>query len=182
MLFKVLGKITGVGLIQRPPVALYPLFTFQGGSKVTFIVVHSSRKTMKHHQAFVSSSLAVVGVHVLNPVPKPYPLQICIFPEVWRRILDTNVLGLCVATREALRDMKGEGVDGHVIHINSINGHQVSVLPMSNVYSASKFAVTALTETLRKELVGMGSRVKVTVSWPPFCFHLLVSQMGWDNV
>lgn len=84
--------------------------------------------------------------------------------SIWRKVLDTNVFGLCVATREALRNMRENGIDGHIIHINSINGHQVSVLPQSNVYSASKFAVTALTETLRKELVGLGSKIKVTVN------------------
>lgn len=95
---------------------------------------------------------------------------------IWRKILDTNVFGLCVATREAIRDMKKNGVNGHIIHINSINGHQVSVLPQSNVYSASKFAVTALTETLRKELVGLGSKIKVTVSITSL-FFLHVSQI-----
>ena len=86
--------------------------------------------------------------------------------EKWRQVLDVNVLGLCVATREAVRDMRKNEVDGHIIHINSVGGHKV--IPDSNVYSASKFAVTALTETLRLELNSLGSKIKVSSVSPGF--------------
>ncbi|KAJ8971420.1 hypothetical protein NQ317_018155 [Molorchus minor] len=82
--------------------------------------------------------------------------------ETWRNVFDVNVLGLCIATREAVRDMKANNVDGHVIHINSIVGHQVHPMPGVNVYSASKYAVTALAETLRLELNSQKSRIKIT--------------------
>ena len=53
--------------------------------------------------------------------------------------------------------------DGHIIHINSAAGHRV-FSPQFNVYPASKFAVTALTETLRQELNSLGTKIRVTVS------------------
>lgn len=83
--------------------------------------------------------------------------------ELWKNVLDTNVLGLCVCTREAVKDMRANGVDGHVVHVNSVQGHRVTHAPTMNVYAASKFAVTALTETLRQELIAAGSRIKITV-------------------
>ncbi|RZC42510.1 adh short, KR, Epimerase, and/or NAD binding 10 domain containing protein [Asbolus verrucosus] len=83
--------------------------------------------------------------------------------EIWKHVLDLNVLGLCVATREAVKVMKANAINGHVIHINSVLGHAVLNIPHSNVYPASKFAVTALTETLRQELNQIGSKIKVTV-------------------
>lgn len=45
-------------------------------------------------------------------------------------------------------------------------GHRIPVLPiaMFNVYPATKFAVTALTETLRQELNVLKSKIRVTVS------------------
>lgn len=41
--------------------------------------------------------------------------------------------------------------------------NRVMYFPRSSIYPASKFAVTALTETLRQELNAKGSKVKVTV-------------------
>ncbi|XP_031345842.1 farnesol dehydrogenase-like [Photinus pyralis] len=82
--------------------------------------------------------------------------------EMWREIIDVNVLGLCVATREAVRSMRKHHVDGHVIHVNSLAGHRVLWFAESSVYPASKHAVTALTETLRQELNAIGSKIKVT--------------------
>lgn len=90
--------------------------------------------------------------------------------EDFRTVFETNVLGLTTVTREAVNDMRANKVDGHVVHINSVLGHIVLPLPKSNVYPASKFAVTALTETLRQELVELGSKIKVTVSIDP-CYR-----------
>lgn len=82
----------------------------------------------------------------------------------WRRIFDVNVIGLCICTREAARVMKQHDIAGHIIHINAICGHYVTPLPepVMNVYPASKYAVTALTETLRQELRHFKSKVKIT--------------------
>ncbi|KAF2902136.1 hypothetical protein ILUMI_04044 [Ignelater luminosus] len=88
--------------------------------------------------------------------------------KFWKEILDTNVLGLCIATREAVKDMKANNVAGHIIHINSTAGHEVPNLPGMNVYSASKHAVTALTETLRQELNSIGSKIKITSISPGY--------------
>lgn len=82
--------------------------------------------------------------------------------KMWEDILDTNVLGLCMGTREAVKDMRANNVDGHIIHINSLVGHKVIYFPQSSVYPASKHAVTALTETLRQELNSIGSKIKIT--------------------
>ncbi|RZC38141.1 adh short and/or KR domain containing protein [Asbolus verrucosus] len=83
--------------------------------------------------------------------------------EKWRKVLDTNVLGLCIATREAIKVMRANGIDGHIVHINSVAGHVVPNFPGANVYPASKHAVTALTETLRQELIHIQSGIKITV-------------------
>ncbi|XP_068894814.1 farnesol dehydrogenase-like [Tenebrio molitor] len=89
--------------------------------------------------------------------------------EKWRKIFDTNVMGLCIATREAVKIMQAKKIDGHVIHINSTTGHRVPNLPGRNVYPASKHCVTALTETLRHELRHLGLKVKITSVSPGRC-------------
>jgi len=86
--------------------------------------------------------------------------------SAWREMLEVNVLALCICTREAIADMRTHGTAGHVIHISSMAGHRVP--PGSGVYSASKYAVRALTEGLRQELREAGSPIRVTAISPGF--------------
>ncbi|KAJ3618279.1 hypothetical protein MTP99_006295 [Tenebrio molitor] len=82
--------------------------------------------------------------------------------EAWTNLFDINVLGLCIATREAVKMMKANDIQGHIIHMNSVSGHNVPQSAKMNVYPATKHAVTALTRTLRQELNQMQSKIKVT--------------------
>lgn len=86
--------------------------------------------------------------------------------EHWREMLEVNVLALCVCTREAVADMRIRGDDGHVVHISSMAGHRVP--DGSGVYSASKYAVRALTEGLRRELRALGSPIRITAISPGY--------------
>ncbi|KAL3282665.1 hypothetical protein HHI36_005840 [Cryptolaemus montrouzieri] len=95
----------------------------------------------------------------------------------WKEIFDVNVMGLCVATKEAIQSMKKNNVDGHIVHINSVTGHVIP-FQLLNVYPASKFAVTALTETLRVELVQSESKIKVTSISPGFVITELSEKAG----
>ncbi|XP_055608180.1 farnesol dehydrogenase-like [Uranotaenia lowii] len=79
-----------------------------------------------------------------------------------RQSMDINVLGLTLCSREAVQSMKKRSVDGHIVHINSIEGHFVPCYPGANLYPASKHAVTAITETMRHELRDAGTKIKVT--------------------
>ncbi|XP_018319731.1 farnesol dehydrogenase-like [Agrilus planipennis] len=80
----------------------------------------------------------------------------------WKEVFDVNVIGLTIATREAVKDMTANKVDGHIIHINSVVGHKVINVPGVNVYPASKYAVTALSETLRHEFIQNKLKIKIT--------------------
>jgi NADP-dependent 3-hydroxy acid dehydrogenase YdfG len=86
--------------------------------------------------------------------------------EPWREMWEVNVLALLIATREAVRDMRGRGDDGQVIHLSSMAAHRVP--SGSGVYSATKFAVRSLTEGLRQELRELGSGIRVTALSPGF--------------
>ncbi|XP_034665918.1 farnesol dehydrogenase-like [Drosophila subobscura] len=82
-----------------------------------------------------------------------------------RAVLDTNVLGVSWCTREAFLSQQRRKVnDGHVVIINSIAGHKVPVVPGFNfkMYTASKHAVTALTEVLRQEFQQKKTATKIT--------------------
>lgn len=81
----------------------------------------------------------------------------------WKNTFDTNVMALCITSREAISIMKENDIHGHIININSILGHMTLPGDVWNVYPATKFAVTALTETLRKEMFEMKIKIKVSV-------------------
>lgn len=84
--------------------------------------------------------------------------------EKWRQTFDVNVIAMLVATREAIKVMKENNIDGHVININSVSGHFDYYHSDVSVYAASKHCVTNLTETYRKEINANQLKIKVTVS------------------
>ncbi|KAF5302098.1 hypothetical protein FQR65_LT08649 [Abscondita terminalis] len=88
--------------------------------------------------------------------------------KMWKDTLDTNVLALCVVTREAIKNMRENDVNGHIVHINSMAGHRIPPPLDSNIYPASKYAVTALTETLRRELNALNLKIKISSVSPGF--------------
>jgi len=69
----------------------------------------------------------------------------------WEDMIDTNVKGLLWVSRAVMPGMV-ERDRGHVINIGSIAGHQV--YPGGNVYCATKYAVRALTQGMRLDLLG----------------------------
>jgi NADP-dependent 3-hydroxy acid dehydrogenase YdfG len=82
-------------------------------------------------------------------------------PTDWEEMIDTNVKGLLWVTRAVLPGMVARD-SGHVINIGSISGHQV--YRGGAVYCASKYAVDALTQGLRLDL--LGTRVRASAVDP----------------
>lgn len=79
--------------------------------------------------------------------------------DAWREMLDVNVLALCICTREAVQRMTPEN-SGHIVHISSMSGHRVPAI--AGIYSATKFAVRSLSETLRRELRAAQSNIRIS--------------------
>ncbi|CAB3376391.1 Hypothetical predicted protein [Cloeon dipterum] len=81
----------------------------------------------------------------------------------FRQLYDTNVVGLALFTREVIQDMRSRGIDdGHIFNINSICGHSIIEMPEVGAYSGTKYAITALTEGLRRELRDLKTKIRVT--------------------
>lgn len=76
--------------------------------------------------------------------------------ENWDIMIDTNVKGLLYVTRSLLPSMVKRN-QGHIINIGSIAGH--GCYPHGNVYCATKFAVRAISQSLRLDLIGTKIRV-----------------------
>jgi NADP-dependent 3-hydroxy acid dehydrogenase YdfG len=87
--------------------------------------------------------------------------------EPWREMLEVNVLGLAIATREAIGDMERRGTAGHIVNVASMAAHRVPG-PESGMYAATKFAVRALTEGVRQELRAKQSAIRVSLVSPGY--------------
>jgi NADP-dependent 3-hydroxy acid dehydrogenase YdfG len=84
-------------------------------------------------------------------------------PEQWRQMVLTNVLGVAYTIRAVLPHFKERGA-GHFLLTSSVAGRRS--LPGS-LYSATKWAVTGMGESLRQELrQDDGLQVRVTLIEP----------------
>jgi 3-oxoacyl-[acyl-carrier protein] reductase len=69
-------------------------------------------------------------------------------PEHFHRMFDLNVLGLLLASQEAVKQFGPDG--GSILNISSVAA--TSAPPTTSVYSATKAAVDAVTRSLAQEL------------------------------
>lgn len=74
----------------------------------------------------------------------------------WEEMIDTNVKGLLYVTKEVIPLMIKKG-SGHIINLGSIAGHEA--YPNGAVYCSTKYAVAAITKSIRAELVDKNIRV-----------------------
>lgn len=91
------------------------------------------------------------GLMALSPLER---LKI----DDWDRMIDVNIKGTLYGIAAALPYMK-EQQSGHIINVSSVAGHKVR--PNGAVYSATKFAVRALSEGLRQEVKPYNIRTTV---------------------
>jgi NADP-dependent 3-hydroxy acid dehydrogenase YdfG len=79
--------------------------------------------------------------------------------DQWRQMFEVNVMGLLYATDAAIDVMKQQG-SGHLVNVSSVAGRKVT-RDSSGVYAGTKFAVVAISEGLRQELLEDGIRVTI---------------------
>ncbi len=73
----------------------------------------------------------------------------------WKTLFETNVFGVVRCIQAALPSMR-ERRSGHILNVSSIAGR--TAIPMFGPYSATKWAIEALTETLAMEVAIFGIR------------------------
>lgn len=101
------------------------------------------------------------GYYLFGPVEH-------VTPDELRAQLETNVIGVLRVTRAVLPAMRKAG-SGSIVNLSSVSG--LVVLPVVGPYHASKFALEALTESLRYEVAPFGIRV-TCVEPGPFATEL----------
>ncbi|GAA2676834.1 MULTISPECIES: SDR family oxidoreductase [Actinosynnema] len=114
-------------------------------------------------QAFADAALAEHGridVLVNNAGVMPLSPMAELRTDEWDRMVDVNLKGVLNGLGAVLPTMLAAN-SGHLVNVASIAAHEV--VPTAAVYSATKFAVRALSDGLRQELSPKGVRV-TTVS------------------
>ncbi|MFJ3403827.1 SDR family oxidoreductase [Promicromonospora sp. NPDC090134] len=89
----------------------------------------------------------------------------------WEQMIDVNLRGVLYGIAAVLPQMREQG-GGHIVNLSSVSGHRVD--PTAAVYSATKFAVAALSEGLRQE----SQDIRVTVVSPGFTRSELTDHGG----
>jgi len=85
-------------------------------------------------------------------------------PEDWTWCLGVNLLGVVHGIQALVPRMKAQGEGGHVVNTASVAG--LFALPTLGIYTATKYAVVGISETLRGELAPAG--IGVSVLCPSF--------------
>lgn len=97
----------------------------------------------------------------------------------WNNMIDINIKGTLYGIGAALPYMIKQN-NGQIINISSIAGHIVG--PMSSVYSATKYAVRAISEGLRQEMAQAHTNVRVTLISPGAVNTELVNSITDENI
>ena len=96
----------------------------------------------------------------------------------WYQTVDVNLMGVLYAIEAVLPSML-ENRRGHVVNVSSTWGRSVD--PGSSVYSATKYAVRALSDGMRQEL-GPSHGIKVTCVEPGAVSTELFGTVGDEEV
>jgi NADP-dependent 3-hydroxy acid dehydrogenase YdfG len=87
-------------------------------------------------------------------------------PEDWNTMIDTNIKGFLYVARSVsqlmVRNKQPSKLTGHIINLGSVAGKEV--YEKGNVYCATKYAVDALNQSMRIDLLRHG--IKVTAINP----------------
>ena len=77
-----------------------------------------------------------------------------------RELIETNTLGTIAMTQAVLPQMREQG-SGVIVNVTS--GVTFQPLPLMSIYTASKAAVNAFSESVALELAPLGIRVRIEI-------------------
>jgi NADP-dependent 3-hydroxy acid dehydrogenase YdfG len=120
-----------------------------GGSALPCSVDVTVRADVERFVADVLGAFGRVDILVNNAGVMPLSPVAALRVEEWEHMVDVNVKGVLYGIAAALPSMLRQGT-GHIVNIGSVAGRRP--FPGGTVYSATKFAVRALTAGMQLEL------------------------------
>jgi 3-oxoacyl-[acyl-carrier protein] reductase len=127
----------------------------------------------KAAESFGSVDVLVNNAGITGGNAKTWELE----PEIWRRVIEVNLVGPYLTCRSVVPDMLKNGY-GRIVNIASIAGKEGN--PNASHYSASKAGVIALTKSLGKELAT--SNILVNCITPAAARTEIFNQMKQEHI
>jgi len=138
--------------------ALADALASKGGKALAVTTDVTNRDAVKRLVDTAVSTYGRIDVMINNAGLMPQSLLENLRVEEWERMIDVNIKGVLYGIAAALPYMKQQQ-SGHFINVSSVAGHTVHL--GSAVYSATKYAVRALSEGLRQEVKPYNIRTTV---------------------
>ena len=117
------------------------------------------RADMEAFVAFADAEFGKIDVLVNNAGVMPLSPLAALKVDEWDWMIDVNIRGVLHGIAAVLPGMEARG-RGHIVNVSSVGGFVVQ--PTGAVYSATKFAVRAISEGLRKE----SDKIRCTCVYP----------------
>lgn len=108
----------------------------------------TSLDDMRAFVDFARERFGGVDVIVNNAGLMPLSPLSALKVDEWNRMIDVNIRGVLHGIAATLPSMEAQG-SGHIVNVSSIGGHLT--FPGAAVYCATKYAVVAITDSLRQE-------------------------------
>jgi NADP-dependent 3-hydroxy acid dehydrogenase YdfG len=129
--------------------ALVKDITAKGGAALGFQADVTKRSEVEALVQGATREHGRIDVIVNNAGIMPIAPMAALKVEEWDRMIDVNIKGVLFGVAAVLPIMQKQK-QGHIINMSSVGGFKVWA-PGGTVYSATKFAVRAITEGLRME-------------------------------
>lgn len=158
MLAKAGAKVTIAARREEKLNSLKEKIEKEGGSALVVPTDVTDKKAVENMIRKTKDQFGSVDILINNAGIMPLSFMKNLKTDEWEKMVDVNIKGVLNSIGATLPIMR-EQKSGHIINISSVAGRRV--MPGSAVYSATKFAVRALSEGMRMELSATDN-IKVT--------------------
>ena len=132
--------------------------TEAGGKAIAMVTDVTKREDVRNLVDTAVQTYGRIDVLINNAGVMPLSPLDRLKVDEWDRMIDVNLKGVLYGVAAALPYMK-EQKSGHIINLASVAGHKL--FAGSAVYSATKFAVRALSDGLRQEMAPYNTRTTI---------------------